>query len=65
MHTSNEYELQRLRREELMREAERGRLVRRLRAERASGVRSKWSTHAWSRVRAAFGKEAAVGDCEG
>ncbi len=63
MYPLNEPEMQRIRREELMREAENARLARRLRAERAAGVRSISLDRAMAALRAAFGRKARVGDC--
>lgn len=68
MHVMNEHELERLHRDDLMREVEKSNLSRRLRAvrlERSPENRRAWSGHAWNRVRAALANEVKAGDCEG
>jgi hypothetical protein len=59
-----EIEMDRMRREELMREVERTRLARRLRNERVSGTRASLD-RAVDAIRGALGMKPSVGDCEG
>jgi hypothetical protein len=59
-----EIEMDRMRREELMREVEKSRLVRRLRKEKASGTRASLD-RVMDAIRGALGMKPSVGDCEG
>lgn len=63
MYPLNEPDVQRIRRQELMREVENARLARRLRDERAAGVRSISLGRAMSALRAALVGKPRVGDC--
>lgn len=65
MHFLYEPEIRRLHREEMMREAERARLARRLRAEKGSGGRRNPLERMFASLRAVAGGKARTGGCEG